>query len=98
MSMAGVGLALWATSLGCGLAVERLLRVRLDNALVLVLGLCVSFALVYPGYALGFGDGPSIALLVAVAVAGVVFADGGIRSRLNAGWPGAAGLATYLLF
>jgi len=98
MSMAGVGLVMWATSLGCGLAIERLLRVRLGNALVLVLGLCVAFALVYPGYGLGFGDGPSIALLVAVAVAGVVFADGGIRSRLNPGWPGVAGLVTYLLF
>ena len=98
MSMAGVGVAMWATSLGCGLALERLLRIRLDNALVLVLGLCVSFVLVYPGYSLGFGDGPSIVLLVAVALAGFVFADGGLRSRLNAGWPGVAGLAAYVLF
>lgn len=98
MSMAGVAVAMWAASLGCGLAVERVVGLRLANALVLALGLCAAIVLVYPGYALGFGETPSLVLLVAVALAGFVVARGGIRSRLNPGWPGAAGLATYLLF
>ena len=98
MSMAGVAVAMWAASLGCGLALERLLRIRLANPLLLAIGLCAAIVVVYPGYAVGFGDGPSLVLLVAIAVAGFVVADGGILTRLNPGWPGAAGLATYLLF
>ncbi|HEX8714953.1 MAG TPA: hypothetical protein VF706_05220, partial [Solirubrobacteraceae bacterium] len=89
---------MWATSLGCGLALERLLRVRLSNALVLVLGLCVSLVLVYPGYAAGAGDALAIALLAVVTLAGFAFAAGGPRARLNPGWPGVAGLATYVLY
>jgi hypothetical protein len=89
---------MWVVCLGCGLALERALRVRLDNALLPPLGLCVALALIYPGYAAGAGDALAIALLAAVAIGGFVFATGGVRSRLNPGWPGVAGLAIYVLY
>lgn len=98
MAVPGVLVVMWALCLGCGLAVERVLRLRLGNALVLPLGLCVAFVLIMPGYAAGAGDALAIALLVGVAIAGFVFAQDGPRARLNPGWPGAAGLAAYVLF
>jgi hypothetical protein len=98
VALLGAPLILWLSALGCGLAAERLLRVRLSNALVLVLGLCVAVVLVFPGYAAGAGDGLAIALLAAVTLAGLVLATDGVRARLNPGWPGAAGLAAYLLY
>ena len=91
-------LLMWATSLGCGLALERLLKIRLHNGLVLVLGFCVSLVLIFPGYVAGLGDALAIALLVIVALAGLVLARGGLRARLNPGWPAAAGAATYVLY
>ncbi len=89
---------LWLSSLGCGLALERLLEVRLSNALLLPLGLCVSIVLTFPGYAAGVGDALAVALLIAVMLTGLVFARDGLRARLNPGWPGAAGLAAYVLY
>ncbi len=94
----GTPVLVWAVCLGCGLAVERLLRVRLSNGLVLVLGLCVAYVLIMPGYAAGAGDALAIALLAAVAIAGFVFAGGGLRARLNPGWAGVAGLGAYVIF
>jgi hypothetical protein len=98
MAVVGVLLVMWASSLGCGLALERVLRVRLHNALLLPLGLCASIVLVLPGYAAGAGDGLAIALLAAVALAGLLLARDGLRARLNPGWAGAAGLAAYVLY
>lgn len=98
MAVIGTPLVLWAVCFGCGLACERVLRVRLSNALVLPLGLCVAFVLIYPGYAAGAGDALAIALLLAVAIAGLLLANDGVRSRLNPGWPGIAGLAVYVLY
>src|ERR1017187_6876664 len=98
MAVVGVLVVMWATSLGCGLALERVLRVRLDNALVLPLGLCVAFVLVLPGYAAGAGDVLAVALLALVSLLGLVFATDGLRARLNPGWPGAAGLGAYVLY
>jgi hypothetical protein len=98
MAVIGVFAAIWLSSLGCGLALERVVRMRIGNALLLPAGLCVSMVLVLPGYAAGLGDGLAIALLVAVALAGLVFADGGLRARLNPGWPGLAGLGVYVLY
>ncbi len=89
---------IWAVCLCCGLALERVLRVRLSNALLAPLGLCVAFVLIMPGYTAGAGDALAIALLVVVALAGIVFAQGGLLARLNPGWAGAAGLATYVIF
>jgi hypothetical protein len=88
----------WAVCLGCGLALERVLRVRLANALLAPLGLCVAFVLIMPGYAAGAGDALAVALLVAVALAGLAFAQGGLRVRLNPGWAGLAGLAAYVIY
>ncbi len=42
MAVIGALVGMWAICLGCGLALERLLRLRLDNALVIPLGLCVA--------------------------------------------------------
>lgn len=98
MALLGAPVAMWVVCLGCGLALERALRVRLTNALVTALGLCVALALIYPGYAAGAGDALAIGLLVAVALAGFVFAKDGLRARLNPGWPGVAALAVYVLY
>lgn len=98
MALLGAPVAMWVVCLGCGLALERALKVRLGNALVLPLGLCVALAMIYPGYAAGAGDALAIVLLVAVTLAGLVLAAGGLRARLNPGWPGVAGLAAYVLY
>ncbi len=98
MAVVGAPVAMWVVCLGCGLALERALRVRLSNALLLPLGLCVALALIYPGYAAGAGDALAIGLLVVVTLAGLVLAKDGLRARLNPGWPGVAGLAAYVLY
>jgi hypothetical protein len=98
MAVVGVPVVMWVLCLGCGLALERALRVRISNALLLPLGMCVAFALVFPGYAAGAGDALAIVLLLAVTLAGLVFAKDGLRARLNPGWPGVAGLAAYVLY
>ncbi len=98
MAVVGVLLAMWLVCLGCGLALERVLRVRIPNAMLLVAGLCVATVVVLPVYALGGKDVEAIPLLLAVVLAGMVFAQGGLRSRANPGWPGLAGLAVYVLY
>ncbi len=89
---------MWLVSLGCGLALERLLRIRVANALLLPLGLCVSIVLIFPGYVAGISDPLAIALLAVVSIAGLLFAREGLPRRVNPGWPGVAGLAAYVLF
>ena len=98
MAVLGLLAVMWVSSLGCGLAVERLLRVRVQNALLLPLGFCTALVLTFPGYVLGAGDALAIALLVTVALAGLILARDGLRARLNPGWAGAAGLGAYLLY
>lgn len=98
LAVVGTPIIMWAVCLGCGLALERLLRLRLSNALLLPLGLCVAFVLIMPGYAAGLGDELAVALIAAVALAGLVFAKDGLRARLNPGWAGAAGLAAYVVY
>jgi hypothetical protein len=98
MAVIGVLIVMWASCLGCGLALERVLHVRLANAVLVPLGLCVSLLLTFPGYVLGAGEELAIALLVTVALAGLLLASGGLRARLNPGWPGVAGLGTYVLY
>jgi hypothetical protein len=94
----GTPVLVWAVCLGCGLAVERVLRVRLSNGLVLVLGLCVAYVLIMPGYTAGAGEALAIALLAGVTVGGMVFARDGLRVRLNPGWAGVAGLGAYVIY
>ncbi len=98
MAVVGAPLVMWVVCLGCGLALERVLRVRLHNALLLPLGLCVAIVLIFPGYAAGAGDGLALVLLLGVVLAGLVFAKDGLRGRINPGWPGVAGLAVYVLY
>jgi hypothetical protein len=98
MAVVGVFVVMWAICLGCGLALERVLRLRLDNALVIPLGLCVALVLILPGYVAGAGDVLAVVLLVTVTLAGLAFAKDGLRARLNPGWAGAAGVAAYVLY
>jgi hypothetical protein len=98
MAVIGVLAVTWVSSLGCGLALERVLRIRIANGLLLPLGLCVSIVLIMPGYTAGAGAGLAIALLAVVAVAGLVFARDGLPARLNPGWPGLAGIGVYVLY
>lgn len=98
VAVIGTPILVWVVCLGCGLALERLLRVRLSNALVPPLGLCVAFVLIMPGYTAGAGDALAIALLAAATVAGFALAKGGLRARLNPGWAGAAALAVYVIY
>jgi hypothetical protein len=100
MAVVGGAAVMWACFLGCGLALEGLLRIRLSNALLLPLGLCVALVLVFPGYVAGVDDVLAIALLVAVTLFGfgLSLARGELRARLNPGWAGTAGLAAYVLY
>ncbi len=98
MAVLGIPFAVWITALGTGLAIERVTRAELSNALVLPLGLAGSVCLVYPLYALGLSDVLPVILLLAVTAAGLFWARGGVRSRLNPGAPGIAALAVYVLF
>jgi hypothetical protein len=98
IALVGVPLVVWAASLGSGLAVERALRLRLSNALLLPLGFCAAMVVTFPGYVAGAGDGLAIALLVAITLAGLLLARDDLRARINPGWAGAAGLAAYVLY
>jgi hypothetical protein len=98
VAVIGTPILVWVVCLGCGLALERLLRVRLSNALLPPLGLCVAFVLIMPGYTAGAGDALAIALLAAATVAGFALAKGGLRARLNPGWAGVAALAVYVIY
>ena len=98
MAVLGGLAVMWASSVGCGLAVERLLGVRLQNALLLPLGFCTALVLTFPGYVLGAGDALAIVLLLAVALAGLMLSRHELGGRLNPGWAGAAGLAAYVLY
>lgn len=98
VAVIGTPVLVWLVCTGCGLALERLLRLRLSNALLAPIGLCVAFALIMPGYTAGAGDGLAIALLALAAVGGFAFAQGGLRARLNPGWAGAAALAVYVIY
>jgi hypothetical protein len=98
MAVVGTPAVVWVLCLGCGLAVERLLRVRLSNAVLLPLGLCVCLVAVFPGYSAGIGDALAIPLLLVIAIAGLMLARGGLLNRVNPGWPGVAGIAIYLLY
>ena len=62
------------------------------------LGLAGGIVLSYSLYAAGTTDVLPVALLCVIAVAGLKFARGGVRSRLNPGLPGLAGLCVFVLF
>jgi hypothetical protein len=98
IAIVGPPIAIWVTALGTGLLLERLTRARLHNALLLPLGLAGGICLTYSLYALHLSDGPVVVLLCVLSGAGFLLSRGSIRSRLNPGLPGVAGLGAYLLF
>jgi len=98
MALLGIPLAVWITALGTGLAIERVTRAELANALLVPLGLAGSICLVYPLYALHLSDVLPVVLLLLVTASGLIWARGGVRGRLNPGLPGLAALAVYALF
>jgi hypothetical protein len=97
-AIVGLPFALWLTALGTGLAIERLTRARLHNALLLPLGVAGGIVLAYPLYALGSSDVAPVVLVILVSLAGFAFARDGVRNRLNPGLPGLAGLSIFVLF
>jgi hypothetical protein len=97
-AIVGLPFAAWLSALGTGLAIERVTGARLSNALLLPLGLAGGIVLSYSLYALGTTDVLPVVLLCVIAVAGLRFARGGVRSRLNPGLPGVAGLCVFVLF
>ena len=97
-AIVGLPVAAWLTALGTGLAIERVARATLPNALLLPLGLAGGIVLSYALYALGASDVAPVVLLVLVSLAGLAFARGGLRSRLNPGLPAVAGIFVFLFF
>ena len=97
-AIVGLPFAAWLSALGTGLAIERVTGARLSNALLLPLGLAGGIVLSYSLYALGTTDVLPVVLVCVIAVAGLRFARGGVRSRLNPGLPGLAGLCVFVLF
>jgi hypothetical protein len=98
MAIVGLPVALWLTALGTGLAIERVTRARLHNALLLPLGVAGGIVLSYAIYSLGSSDVAPVVVLVVVSGLGLVFARGGLRSRINPGLPGLAALCVFVLF
>jgi hypothetical protein len=94
----GLPVAVWLTSLGVGLAAERVIGLRLHNALVICLGTCAIIVLSLPLYALGSSDVWPLVVMIVLGVAGLAFARDGWRARLNPGAPGIAALGVYLLY
>ncbi|MDQ6915048.1 MAG: hypothetical protein M3155_04475, partial [Actinomycetota bacterium] len=90
--------AVYALSLGIGLLTDRVLRVPLPNAVLAPVGLCVGIVLVQPGYRLGAAGWLGAGLLVGAALLGYASTGRGLPARLNPGWAGLAGLATYALY
>jgi len=98
MAMLGLPVAFALTSFGIGLLLERALRARLPNALLIPIGLCGSIVVNLLVYWTGAGDVPAVAVTVVLAAAGLLLARDGVVARAKFGWPGLAGVATYLLF
>jgi hypothetical protein len=85
-------------SLGVGLLVEQLTRLRLPNGVTLTAGFAASLvALAFP-YELGLGAPWGATLLALLAAAGLVLARGRIRAALPDGPTAMAALAVYGLY
>jgi hypothetical protein len=98
MAIVGLPVAFWLTALGTGLAIERVTRARLHNALLLPVGAAGGIILSYAIYSLGSTDVAPVVALLIVSGFGLLRARGGLRSRLNPGLPGLAGLCVFVLF
>ena len=91
-------LVLLILTVGLGLLVERVARIRMATALLAPVGLCTLIVLVMPGYRLGVGSWLAVAITLACALAGLWFARRDLRTRLRPGWLLGAGVATYGLY
>ena len=94
----GLPLAYVLTGLGLALLLERLLRVRLPPAGLLPLGACASICLLLGVYRVGLHGWSPPALLVVLALAGLVLARADLRERLAPGPAGAAAAGVALLY
>jgi hypothetical protein len=91
-------LALYLLTVGTGLLVERITRIRLHNAGLAAVGFCTLVVVLLPIHRTGLHGWVTAGLTVAIAAAGFVLSRGELRSRLNPGTLGLAGLAVYLAY
>jgi hypothetical protein len=85
-------------SLGVGLLVEQLTRLRLTNGVTLTVGFAASLVALALPYELGLGAPWAAALLVLLAAAGLVLARGRLGAALPDGPTALAALAVYGLY
>ena len=98
IALVGLPVALLLTTTGLGLLAERVVRARLPDALLAPLGFCVATSLLLAIHRLGGDLTVAAPVLVAGTIAGFALAGSALRSRINPGWPGLAGLAVYALY
>lgn len=98
MALAGLPLALFVTTTGLGLLVERIVGARLANGLLAPLGFCVATTLSLACFELGAGLTVAAGVLVAGTIVGCALAGSELPARMNPGWPGLAALAVYALY
>ncbi|MDX6691859.1 MAG: hypothetical protein QOG15_3316, partial [Solirubrobacteraceae bacterium] len=98
IALVGLPAVLWLTTTCLGLLAARLVRAELHRGLLAPLGFCVATSLLLTAYQLGLGGTGAVVLLVVGTVAGLALARHELPRSLNPGWPGAAGLAVYLLY
>jgi hypothetical protein len=103
----GVSLAAWiltplalvALSIGLGLLVERVLRIRIPVGVLVPVGLSAMVVLGMPGYQLGMGAWLSVVITLAAAVTGFVMQRGTLRARAREdAFALIAGGGVYLLY
>src|SRR4029077_5361754 len=91
-------IAFWALACGYGLLIERLVGVRLPNALLVPIGFCLSIVVSLGAYRTGAADHVVVPVVASFAVAGLALARRELPARLKQGWPLLAGIAAYVLF
>jgi len=94
----GAPIAVWITTVGLGLLVERLVRARLANALLVPLGYCLAVVVCLGVYTLKLGNDVLLPVLLVLVASGLLLARGELPGRLNGGWPLLAGACAYVLF
>src|SRR6188472_4549706 len=83
---------------GLGLFVERVVGVRLANALLAPVGLCAAIVVVMPIYRAGANIAVALPVVAMLALGGLIRRPRDLWSRLGAGPLGLAGLATFGLY
>jgi hypothetical protein len=85
-----------ATAAGLGLLIDRIVRVRVPDALLIPLGLCGSIVVLMPVYKVGLTAPFAVAVLVILAVLGFVL--GIDRRRVLGGWAGIGALVVFAVY